>query len=245
MPDPQLPNFDEILDSLAAREPAGEEELPAIGAAIRTIRERLPAATNLGETGDERDAFALLDELTRAVADAYPGGSCRAGCSGCCDSQTAVFDVSPAEWAAIERHVGAEWDTARREQFMARFGQEHGPRLWMYRLLAWLRHFEPLADRYFARQPYRCPFLVEGRCSIYAARPLACRMYGYFAIRSRWYQRPAIYGCHLQARHFGQIQNLALPSVNQVAAQSKRLTRGLARILPLWIARRWSHGACL
>lgn len=227
--------FEAVLNELEAGAPAGEEELPAIGAAIRRIREQLPLATNLGETLDEHDAYHLLDELVEAVVETYPGGSCKAGCSGCCDSQTAVFDVSPREWEAVTRYVEASWSEERRRAFRERFDREHGGRVGMYKALSLVRFFEPLADRYFAKQPYRCPFLEDGRCSIYAARPLACRMYGYFAIRSRWYQKPAIYGCRLQAAHFGKQPRLSLPSVNQVTVQSRALVKGRVRVLALWV----------
>ena len=228
--------FKEVLGRLAADVGAGPEDTPALTAAIHTIRERLPRATNFGQTHDDADAFTLLDNLTAAVRTAYPDGRCTAGCSGCCDSQTAIFDVSQAEWTTIETHVATAWSPQRRQAFRERFRAEHGSRLGAYRGLTWVRFFEPLADRYFARKPYRCPFLEDGRCSIYAARPLACRMYGYFAIRSRFYERPSVYGCGMQTSYYEQQPQLTLPAVNMVAAQTRRLTRGRARILPLWIS---------
>lgn len=225
--------------------PAGEE-LPAIGDAIRHFRERLVAATNLGESGDDRDVYWLIDELTVAVRLAYPGSRCREGCSGCCDSHTAVFDASPLEWQRLATHMATRWDEARRQEFTAAFTAEHGPRLNAYRLLAFLGHFEPLADAYFARQPYRCPFLLAGRCSVYEARPLACRAYGYFAVRARWTLQPTVYACTMQTDYFQTVrhaQPLHLPSLHTVLARTRRLTRRPAwlpgqgaRILPLWIA---------
>jgi Fe-S-cluster containining protein len=228
-------DFGRILDALAETAPG--RELTPIADAVTALRELLPLADNLGESGDDRDAFVLLDRLTTAVRETYAGGHCKAGCSGCCDSQTAIFDVSPGEWAAIEREV-ARWSAERREAFKERFKREHGLQLRAYRWLGYLKFFEPLADRYFARNPYRCPFLENGRCSIYAARPLACRMYGFFAIRARFYERPSVYGCGLQTSYYEQQPRLTLPAVNMVAAQARKLTRGRARILPMWIAQR-------
>jgi Fe-S-cluster containining protein len=224
-------DFGDVLGRLADEvQPAGDEP-PAIAAAIAEVREALPRATSIQE------AFALVDRLTEAVRATYPQGHCKAGCSGCCDSQTAIFDVSPAEWEAIEQEL-ARWEPARLAAFKQRFKREHGPRLRAYKGLAFVRFFEPVADRYFARHPYRCPLLEGGRCSVYAARPLACRMYGYFAIRARFYERPAVYGCGLQTAYYETREQLALPAVNMVAAQARRLTRGQARILPSWIAER-------
>ena len=165
--------FADILARLEAEIAPLPEDLPPVGEAIRTFRDRLGGATNLGETGDERDLYVLLDELVAAVKAAYPGSLCKAGCSACCDSSTAIFDVSPPEWARMEAHMDHVWTEAERARFAARFEADHAPRLGAYRALSAIRFFEPIADRHFEQQPYRCPFLVDGRCSIYAARPLA------------------------------------------------------------------------
>ncbi|MDB5101278.1 MAG: YkgJ family cysteine cluster protein [Cyanobacteria bacterium RYN_339] len=224
-------DFEEVLGRFAdAVRPAGQEA-PAIASAIEEVREALPRATSLAE------AFGLVDRLAEAVREAYPQGHCKAGCSGCCDSQTAIFDVSPVEWEAIA-HALDGWEPERKAALAERFRREHGPRLKAYKGLSLIRYFEPVADRYFARRPYSCPLLENGRCSVYAVRPLACRMYGYFAIRARFYERPAVYGCGLQTSYYETRDHLALPAVNMVAAQTRRLTRGRARILPLWLTDR-------
>lgn len=233
--------FADILSRLEAEITPSHEDLPPVGEAIRTFRDRLGAVTNLGETGDAHDLYVLLDELVTAVKAAYPGSLCKAGCSGCCDSSTAIFDVSPTEWARIETHMRSVWTDADREAFAARFDAEQAPRLRAYRLLSAIRFFEPLADRHFAQQPYRCPFLVAGRCSVYAARPLACRMYGHFATRPRWYSAPAIYACRAQADYYSEVretETLHLPSAETVLARAKRFLKGRVRILPLWVAAR-------
>lgn len=246
----------QVEAGLGAQPPAPEPALPAIGEAIRAFRDDLAGADNLGGSGDERDVYVLLDRLVAAVRAAYPGVRCGAGCSGCCDSATAVFDVWPEEWKRIEAHVATRWTPERRAAFKARFDREHGGRLKAYRLLGAIKHFEPVADRYWAKEGYRCPFLEDGKCSIYEARPLACRMYGYFAVRGRWLAPPSIYGCRMQADYFSDERErggLHLPSVNAVTARVGRLTRvppwkrgargqepaGRARILPLWVADRW------
>lgn len=238
MKDPQQGAFAEILFQLESQIAPSDEDLPAVGEAIRRFRDQLGDATNMGVTGDERDLYVLLDRLVATVVAAYPGGICKAGCSACCDSHTAVFDVSPAEWAALETHMATRWSDAERQAFHERFEAEHVPRLNTYRALAAIRFFEPVADRHFEQKPYRCPFLVDGRCSVYAARPLACRMYGHFATRTRWYAPPAIYACRMQADFFTDVrdkQPLHLPSSDMVVARAKRLMGGRMRILPFWI----------
>lgn len=233
-------NFANILAQLEQQVVPTPEDLPAIGEAIRTFRAKLAQVDNLGRSGDEHDLYVLLEALTDAVRGAYPGSICRSGCSGCCESSTAVFDASPGEWALIETHMAEQWSEEQREALKQRWQRDHGHQLRAYRLLSLIRYFEPVMDAYFARHPYRCPFLVDGRCSIYQARPLACRMYGYFAIRSRWYEPSAVYACNKQSAYFRSLrekQALHLPSANTVVARSKRFTRGVGRILPLWIAR--------
>lgn len=227
-----------------------EPPVPAIGEAIRAFRDALAGADNLGGTGDERDVYVLLDRLVGAVREAYPGVRCGEGCSGCCDSETAIFDAWPEEWARIEAHVTTRWSPERRAAFKARFDAEHGHRVRAYRLLGAIKHFEPVADRYWAREGYRCPFLEDGKCGIYEARPLACRMYGYFAVRGRWFAPPRVYACRMQTDYFeeelAKPTGLHLPSLNAVTARVGRLTRvppwrrdARQRILPLWIADRW------
>lgn len=235
------PTFDEILSRLSAALPATEAETPMVAEAVRAFRSKLRDVDNLGETGDARDVLTHLEALTAAVKGCQPTSLCTAGCSACCDSETAVFDVSPAEWRMIEKHMRTAWTPAQREAFEARFAKEHAPRLGAYRWLSAIRFFEPVSDRHFAKHLYRCPFLEDGRCSVYAARPLACRMYGFYAVRSKWYQAPGVYACNDQAARLRQARPeapLALPSVNMVVAGVKRLLRGPKRILPLWIAKR-------
>ncbi|MFN3432587.1 MAG: YkgJ family cysteine cluster protein [Candidatus Sericytochromatia bacterium] len=240
MKDPKHGAFAEILSQLESQIAPSDDDLPAVGEAIRAFRQLLGDATNMGVTADDRDLYVLLDRLVAAVVAAYPGGLCKAGCSACCDSHTAVFDVSPAEWAALDNHMATRWTEAERQAFFERFESEHGPRLGTYRALAAIRFFEPVADHHFGQKPYRCPFLVEGRCSVYAARPLACRMYGHFATRTRWYAPPAIYACRKQADFFSDVRDrepLHLPSSDMVVARAKRLMGGRMRILPFWIER--------
>jgi Fe-S-cluster containining protein len=234
------PDFAQLLAHLSESVTPAPDDVPAIGVAIRAFREALPDVTNMGETQDARDLYVQLDRLVDAVKASYPNSLCKAGCSYCCDSDTAVFDTSDAEWARLETHMATRWTDAEREAFAARFEAEHGDRLGAYRALGAIRHFEPVSDAYFAKKPYRCPFLVEGRCTVYEARPLACRMYGYFATRTRWYTPPTIYACSRQTAQFNEARRespLHLPAADMVIAKSGRMMGRRRRILPLWIAR--------
>lgn len=237
--------------ALAAAEAAAtdqpEHPHPPLKPALDAFREALRLTQNLGQTGDQADLYYVVDQVATRVREAYPGAMCTKGCDSCCNSATAVFDVTATEWELIRAHVKHHWTSAQRERFRARFEREHRPRLTTYRLLQAIWHFEPVADHIWQHQGYRCPFLEAGACSIYAARPLACRMYGFFGLLSRLQRAPSIYGCRLQADHFEKVQAqqvLQLPAARTVWNRAARLTRrplwqffSWSRILPLWVAR--------
>lgn len=75
-----------------------------------------------------------------------PHTACRTGCSYCCHTSVAV---SMLEAQLIGEHIGKAPLKAPARQSRAETAHYH-------------------------RQP--CPFLADGECSIYAARPMACRL---------------------------------------------------------------------
>lgn len=104
---------------------------------------------------------------TESIRDGRPDWPCRKGCDHCCRHLARPPVLTRAEWirlfVALEALPGAV-----RAQVHARLeavaGREDGP--------------------------VTCPFLdlEAGACRVYAARPVACRTYGYFAVRreGRW-----------------------------------------------------------
>lgn len=96
---------------------------------------------------------AEVEARCQAVAEARPDWPCRAGCADCCRALAVPMEVSDAEWARVEdalEALGAEGERLRG------------------RLDAWT-------------DARACPLLGDDeRCSIYAARPLACRTYGFY-----------------------------------------------------------------
>ncbi|HWA56286.1 MAG TPA: YkgJ family cysteine cluster protein [Gemmatimonadales bacterium] len=128
-----------------------------------------------------RDTLERLDRWFADAVEQHPGViPCRSGCSACCHGP---FDVSAADTLLI-REALAELPPAAREEVRAA----------AQRLLARIREQAPqwqapwdLADLGDARfdgiaeslADVPCPLLdAEGRCRIYASRPLVCRLIG-------------------------------------------------------------------
>jgi Fe-S-cluster containining protein len=107
----------------------------------------------------------LADEVWANVrgdveaAGRRPQIACAAGCSACCSQQVAV---APVEAAAIAQFVTRNFTDEQDAALVARL-----------RALDALTRGKTAIERAHLHEP--CAFLVEGRCSIYAARPLRCR----------------------------------------------------------------------
>ena len=148
LPPPDAARFKQWLD----RSPEAEAEP---GDSAR------PGAASLAALAGDAVSFAERN-FERAGANRWLGGvACTAGCPHCCwlPVQTSVAEVLYAwEWALthlppdvlLRIRTGADSTQAQSES-----RTETGP--------------SPRG----ARTP--CPFLVEDRCSVYPARPLACR----------------------------------------------------------------------
>jgi Fe-S-cluster containining protein len=129
----------------------------------------------------QRQSVLIERELT-VLQEAGSGVSCRAGCAACC-RQFVV--VSPLEALAIERHVRAA-DRAQQRRWQeahARHSKVLSQRPSLMRRLQAFRKLrgylspeegDALEREYWAAQ-LPCPFLEKERCTIYPARPFACR----------------------------------------------------------------------
>lgn len=113
------------------------------------------------------------DAAFAQVAASFPNEvRCGSGCDDCCH---AVFDLTPAEALALALAFRRLPRNARREILrraekaealfdqVARQALEQAPE---ERLIT------------FSRARVACPLLEKGRCLLYAARPLTCRLYG-------------------------------------------------------------------
>jgi hypothetical protein len=112
-----------------------------------------------------RSVHALADEVWASVrAEAEPSGqrsqiACAAGCAACCHQLVAA---AAAEAAAIARFVERRFTHEERADLVDRIGA-----------LDAATRGKSAPERARLRLP--CAFLVDGRCSIYEARPLRCR----------------------------------------------------------------------
>ena len=109
---------------------------------------------------------ARVDAFGQAIGQRYPTQiTCHAGCDGCCYQQFTVFPV--------EAHHLAQAVTA-----LAPEARQH--------LLARLQQADPWR---MVDTPSPCVLLEHGRCSLYAHRPLICRIHG-FPVSSTMIERP-------------------------------------------------------
>lgn len=217
-----------------------------LAATLDMARDRVPAADNMGRTGDEHDLFHLIDRLSRAVVETYPQSQCFDGCGRCCHYPTAFFDLFPEEWALVHAHVEARWTPERRAAMVERFWAEHGPRMPLIKLFEWFQRMSiPLFPTRKAL-PLACPFLEDNRCSVWEARPLPCRTYGQFTAKVSAWSQPHVYACAEQGEALeGALQEegiqVMLPDVAPVMIKQLAFVSGRKRVMATWIARHYPH----
>jgi len=107
------------------------------------------------------NALGFADTMSARDHDDSPALACRAGCAACCRQLvTATIPEVLVLQAFIEQHLSAEVRAALLERIEA--------------VLADARGLDVIE---YSRRRVACPFLVDERCSVYEARPLACRGY--------------------------------------------------------------------
>lgn len=246
-PEPAAPGAAESFERALEAESA-QEQAP-IPAALALVREALPRCDNFGRTGDEKDVYAQMDRLSGAVSRQFPESKCKAGCSACCYYPVGLFTTGVAEWNVIRRHIETEWSPERRAAFKARFRRRYPA--WALLLVGALQNsvfgLVALAPG-IERLRLACPFLEDGACSVYAARPYQCRAFGLFACRSGFGKAPKLYACSMQGEALwepladparGGVQ---LPVLNPIVRRLRALgAKGPRLALPLWVAG-WARG---
>lgn len=110
----------------------------------------------LAEVKAKREAIACDLESVFIAEGMTP--TCRKGCSACCywPFSVSVLEAALVLECSIEEH---KWTTARREVVQRTAGLTTG-----LAFDVWLHGRIP------------CPFLVDGFCEVYKARPLSCRV---------------------------------------------------------------------
>jgi Fe-S-cluster containining protein len=114
----------------------------------------------LGPVGAYEHSRSRHDARLSAARDAHTL-ACKSGCYWCCYF---TVDVRPVEVFSILDFVARELSAA--EQSRVRGEIEANSVL-----------LRDLSDLERMRRNVKCPFLAQGRCSIYAARPQTCRNY--------------------------------------------------------------------
>lgn len=114
----------------------------------RLIAEAKQTLVTRGTLSDKRERIIDISEALCKLLT--PALVCRKGCSHCCYMATAV---STYEAAMISRYTGRRIEAEGTVEEFAR---------------------GDTVDKY-AGKP--CTFLVEGKCSIYPVRPIACRLH--------------------------------------------------------------------
>ncbi len=126
-------------------------------------RERDRARKEIGSEGVMHAFERALVRHDAAVESAPDVGTlaCRAGCTWCCYFSV---DVRAIEVFRILDYIERAFTTEQRARVYAEIRANS----------AMLRGLDEMERM---RRNVKCPFLVEGRCSIYALRPQTCRNY--------------------------------------------------------------------
>ena len=125
-------------------------------------RERSRTALQKGSHQALRQTQRLIEEQTRSLPRTDRGPlACRAGCAFCCHLR--VLCTAPEVFAVID-WMGEQASTDAFEQFRQR-------------VTATAETLRGLDPGTILQTNLACPNLIDGRCSVYAARPLSCRAY--------------------------------------------------------------------
>jgi hypothetical protein len=102
--------------------------------------------------------YLALAALNARLQQLHPEIACVQGCSSCCERQGSQWQLLPMEWALLQQALQAlpPDEQARIQQQL---------------------HAAESPDK--PAQRAACPLLRDGRCTVYAFRPLDCRLRGY------------------------------------------------------------------
>jgi len=180
------------------------------------------------------DLWDRADQAFARVAEAFPKEvACGSGCDDCCH---AVFDLTPAEVLGLALAF-RRLPRAERREALRRADKAAGE----FDKVARLALGQPEEERLeiFSRARIACPLLHQGRCLLYAQRPLTCRIYGipvagqgggHACPRSGFDQGqsyPTVDWDMVQ-QALGDLSGLALELIPQLPRERRDLARALA-----------------
>ena len=219
-------------------------DLPLLSATLRDCGRKLPRTRSVGGTEDWSDLYYLIDYLAFALDRAYESQPCRDGCSLCC-REYSIFRVTELEWSAISAFLD-EQDAAWTADLLERNQATYGPYREQLGQVARSWQGEPslsAINPHLEGLPPVCPALIGDRCTIYGARPLICRAYGYFAVKVR--DKDTLMICKDLGRAFLDslteqgLEHAPLPNFEPFDRQVRRLNgAGAIKPLPLWLLER-------
>ncbi|MFZ5597219.1 MAG: hypothetical protein ACOY31_09450 [Bacillota bacterium] len=119
---------------------------------------------------------AKADGFFRDVAGEYGDGvRCGVRCSDCCSS---VFGLFLIESVYLSHHF-SKLDRRRRREALSRSEKADRQMLEVQKKLQECSADPETQARAMAKERVRCPLLgADGKCVLYAVRPLTCRVYG-------------------------------------------------------------------
>lgn len=122
-------------------------------------------ASNSGGARQLQVVYERIAERTGAISREQPEWPCREGCDGCCRRLAGVPELTAEEWALLRAcwaELGGEARRAIDEGLV-----------------------ELARDVAAGATLLTCPLLDReaGSCRVYAARPAACRTYGFYVTR--------------------------------------------------------------
>ncbi|PSK84473.1 YkgJ family cysteine cluster protein [Prolixibacter denitrificans] len=104
---------------------------------------------------------SLLEAFQHRVESSGSHIDCRRGCSWCCHQQVLVM---PAEMLLIADYIRTNFDDEAKESILSRAIEKD-------------EKVQSLTAERALQVKIPCPLLQDGSCSVYAVRPMACRIY--------------------------------------------------------------------
>ena len=130
---------------------------------------------------------SLTAKLTDAATEVYPCISCKTGCYTCC-TNASMPNVYAKEWQRVREYIKTlpeETRTAIKEKALSMIARKEDTLNFIHSVIHQKVTGEELSE--FAQKVSvemkgeSCPLHINGKCSVYEARPTKCRIFGSFS----------------------------------------------------------------